>query len=381
MFSETFIRFNRTTKTPCSPCQEREKIKLDKISHGESCGSECINCQGWDRCDHSSTEKLARLDPIMWSVVIIDKKFDEVYDSTVYTGTDCAEKVITWLQEKKDILKKLINEKKEMMPDTIKKASSAFAKETNCYSCGDKFDEYIHDKRKKMDHDHITAEYRGAACNSCNLAMVEREQVPVYIHNFQGFDSHLILSSLKDQKKLSVIQSNTEQIKSMSLDIYTFIDSFSFQSSSLSQLAEKLAKHKKTNKEEFSLVKQTKFLTWSKKNDGSWDKYEASRYKYVTKKAAFPYNIATSISKLEEITSFPSFDNFKNDLLSKQISTQEYSTGRDAYKDLGCKNMREYFEWYCLLGICFSSFIGHVHIIYSYRPRMWKVSLLQLTTS
>jgi hypothetical protein len=67
----------------------------------------------------------------------------------------------------------------------------------SCCICGKEFpDEYTNTRRalpKVRDHDHITGAYRGAAHSQCNLSFRTTYKMPVFIHDFRGYDSHLIV--------------------------------------------------------------------------------------------------------------------------------------------------------------------------------------------
>ena len=56
----------------CEPCELKLKKKLEKLKHSRECREGCPECVGRDRCSHSNTELLTRLDPIMYSVVVYD---------------------------------------------------------------------------------------------------------------------------------------------------------------------------------------------------------------------------------------------------------------------------------------------------------------------
>ena len=50
---------------------------------------------------------------------------------------------------------------------------------------------------KVRDHDHLTGKFLGAAHNTCNLnKRREKPFLSIFMHNFSGYDSHLILPYL-----------------------------------------------------------------------------------------------------------------------------------------------------------------------------------------
>ena len=54
---------------------------------------------------------------------------------------------------------------------------------------------------KVRDHDHLTGKYRGAAHNICNINCKQKSSnfVPIFFHNFFGYDCHLIFEELLTQ--------------------------------------------------------------------------------------------------------------------------------------------------------------------------------------
>ena len=80
---------------------------------------------------------------------------------------------------------------------------------TQCHICSEKMES----KDKVRDHCHLTGKYRGPAHYKCNLAFKYSKHIPVFFHNLEGYDSHLLMQDLgkyKD-KKLSCIRKNTEK--------------------------------------------------------------------------------------------------------------------------------------------------------------------------
>merc|ERR1712012_471104 len=85
-----------------------------------------------------------------------------------------------------------------------------FEAATNCAECMKIFDQTTY---KCSDHHHLSGKYRAALCNFCNLQKKSLRFIPLYAHNFSGFDSHLVLKSLNiDQSKFQTLSRNSEKI-------------------------------------------------------------------------------------------------------------------------------------------------------------------------
>ena len=94
-----------------------------------------------------------------------------------------------------------------------------------CYMCNVEFDDVNMVKNrsdrivgKNFDHNHLTGEYRGAACNSCNRKMVQpRRTVAVYFHNFRGYDNHHIVHAFNARGDwlITPVAQNMEKFMSM----------------------------------------------------------------------------------------------------------------------------------------------------------------------
>ena len=50
--------------------------------------------------------------------------------------------------------------------------------------------------RKCRDHNHATGEYRGAAHVGCNINKKRPKHIPIFFHNFRGYDGHLIMRGI-----------------------------------------------------------------------------------------------------------------------------------------------------------------------------------------
>ena len=97
--------------------------------------------------------------------------------------------------------------------------------------------------RKVRDHDHITGKYRGAAHDRCNLRMGSTYKIPVFFHNFRGYDAHLIVKGMAKfpNDKIKIIGQSLEKYMTVSWGYnIVFKDSFQFMAASLETLAQNL---------------------------------------------------------------------------------------------------------------------------------------------
>jgi hypothetical protein len=110
----------------------------------------------------------------------------------------------------------------------------------NCYICGKMFAReggFL----KVRDHDHLTGSYRGAAHQKCNLQLRKQYKIPVFFHNFRGYDGHLIARVVSEYPHLeiSVIGQSMEKYLLLGLGSHlVFKDSLQFLQSSLARLVQ-----------------------------------------------------------------------------------------------------------------------------------------------
>ena len=89
---------------------------------------------------------------------------------------------------------------------------------TVCCICKNKkrsFDPEQDDWRKVHDHDHVTGYFFGAAHNLCNKRRRVVFQIPCFIHNLRGYDSHLIVHAFNKfpDREIRVIGESIEKYK------------------------------------------------------------------------------------------------------------------------------------------------------------------------
>ena len=120
-----------------------------------------------------------------------------------------------------------------------------------CWLCEQPFTEY---EQPVRDHDHLTGRYRGAAHNTCNINCKQKSSsfVPIFFHNFFGYDCHLIFQKLLTQAytvgqhccekryEPKIIPKSMENYVSIQVGCLRFLDSYRFLSSSLDKLVKSL---------------------------------------------------------------------------------------------------------------------------------------------
>ena len=85
-----------------------------------------------------------------------------------------------------------------------------FDNATHCYLCRHEFKKNEMMGPKVRDYDHITGDFFGAAHRQCNLEPQVSFQIPVFFHNFRGYDAYLIVHEFgkRPDREIKVIGQN-----------------------------------------------------------------------------------------------------------------------------------------------------------------------------
>ena len=186
------------------------------------------------------------------------------------------------------------------------------------------------------DHCHISRRYRGAAHSSCNLKLRHQIKIPVFFHNFPGYDSHLIIQALaKDtrvsKKRLRVIGQGLEKFLLIEWgQHYQFKDSLQFLPGSFERLGESL---KASGDEKFFYL-----------NDmAERMKYTQEQRELIKQKGICPYDWFDSDEKLK-FPSLPERKEFDSMLRNEACSEEDYARGQRVWRVFGCKCFEEYLR-------------------------------------
>ncbi|HUR98246.1 MAG TPA: DNA polymerase [Pyrinomonadaceae bacterium] len=200
-----------------------------------------------------------------------------------------------------------------------------------CFICARRFSDT--DVRVR-DHDHYTGDPRGWAHQVCNLNFRNSSKIPVVFHNLRGYDSHLLMQHIGKhaRRKLGMIANNMERYLMISMDDFSFIDSFQFLPSSLDTLVSLLAKSNDDDDVKFANL-NSQFPDLAKRD-------------LVKRKGVFPYDWFDSMDKLEE-TKLPPHAAFYSRLRGNNISDEEYRHAQQVWDTFGFSKFRQYHDLYC----------------------------------
>ena len=163
-----------------------------------------------------------------------------------YFGIDCT----TCFVNRMLTLEKIANNyfKTNLELEITPQEEESFQLAEECWLCENPLDmQSTSGDTKVRDHDHLTGKYRGAAHNICNINCKQKSSsfVPIFFHNFSGYDCHLIFEELLTEAynqnyNPTIIPKSLENYVSVQVGCLRFLDSYRFLSSSLDKLVKSL---------------------------------------------------------------------------------------------------------------------------------------------
>jgi hypothetical protein len=240
--------------------------------------------------------------------------------------------VVSWflrrlLEIETSCLEVLFDDKRLRMTEENK---VRFQSATECYLCMKKFSALDY---KVRDHDHLSGLYRGAAHRSCNLLLRKQYKIPVFLHNFRGYDCHVIVTALGEHKnkKLNIIGQGMEKYLTLSFgDHLTFKDSLQFLSESLETLVESLSK---SGKEKFTNLREG----FSQESEDTFD--------LLLRKGVYPYDYINAWERFDE-DKLPPIEAFSSRLRQEHCERSSYEHAELVWRAFGCQRLKDYHDIY-----------------------------------
>ena len=300
-----------------------------------------------------NTKKTARHEACAYALKV-SSHFEE-FDWPVeyYRGENAAQTFILRLHEIYEELKPLLESDEKIKLPTPEQEHQ-LKNQKDCYLCNKPLPKDR--KYKHLDHCHYTGDIIAYAHPVCNQQRKLPKKIPVVIHNFKGYDSHLLIRDLcaaeDDLNSVSLIPKNMEQYTSIRTDKFVFLDSCQHLAASLDTLTENL---KMEGEGKFQSVKQ--YI--DQEHSGSTQKFNL-----MLRKGVYPYTYMDSHKKFEE--GLPPINCFFNDLKNEPCSTEDYQHAQNMWREFNMQNLGDLCDIYvqsdCLL---------LVDIINEYRRECW----------
>ena len=251
----------------------------------------------------------------------------------LYHGADCIERFMKDLIE---IEKKCVS---HLFPETLEIGSShtildtpkkEFVEARNCAICHLDFsDEWSGMKYPYSDFS--TGRGMGAIHRRCQADLKRRFRIPVFFHNFKGYDSHFIILGLAVDKtrKLEIIGQSMEKYLVIRWGNHLeFKDSLQFLSASLENLT-------------ISLLKSGEANFINLRNEFP----DHEKLKLLLRKGVYPYDWVDDLAKFQ-IPELPDREAFYNKLRGEECPMDEWNHAQQVWNAFGCKDFNDYHNLY-----------------------------------
>jgi hypothetical protein len=139
----------------------------------------CVVCKTLKcKCDTSFTEIISDQEAIGYSFLVLGPDEKIIHERSFMGNNAATDFVQHLLNEENKWVKCLLGESKDIVMTDID--VKTFSKATKCYICTKEFLETV---VKVRDHSHVTGDFLGAACQSCNLRRRKPRALKVFVHN------------------------------------------------------------------------------------------------------------------------------------------------------------------------------------------------------
>ena len=207
----------------------------------------CKKCLRKDCSYQSYTKKVESHELVSYSLVFVDAKCIILYEKH-FCGRYVEQNFFETLNAIEEPLLRKTSTFKDikLMKPLTERQKAEYDNTNNCYMCKQKFEPNIRLRIKNRDHSHFNGEYMGPACTWCNLLNRSQRQIPLYFHNFKGYDSKIVMSCIKKSKdlksKFKILSSNSQNFRSITYRAFRFCDSLEHMPISLDNLIQELNK-------------------------------------------------------------------------------------------------------------------------------------------
>ena len=207
----------------------------------------------------------------------------------------------------------------------------------------------IENRKQVIHHDHALEQKNilsTSVCNLCNLQIKNNYKIPLLFFNGSKYDFSIILNAMskiyKDDISISCVGKSVEHFKSVEFKFknlkysYKMLDISNFIKGSLGDLSNELSdKHKIVTKKHFE-----------------------NNFEILKRKAYFPYEFINNENLYDK--ELPPLKDFYSSLKLQNIKEDQYNETLKIYKELKCKNIKDYLEIYMVLDVCLQADVFNV---------------------
>ena len=218
-----FSKFEATQRVPIIGAFDFEAM----MKPGKGSTNQSIN---------TSTHKI-----ISYSFVLVTDNNEIIFKRSEQSENNCLQLFLQCLVDAQSIISSIMKRTvpMELEEDDLVKFNST----SLCYICGKTISS---SEIKVRDHCHFTGKFIGATHQYCNLQRRKKYKIPIYAHNFSGYDSHFLVQAISQSEEylpnLSAMAYNSQKFRSISLGCFRFLDSMHFISDSLENIINDLHK-------------------------------------------------------------------------------------------------------------------------------------------
>jgi len=153
---------------------------------------------------------------------------------------------------------------------------------------------------KNRDHNHLSGEYRGAACTWCNLLSRSQKRIPIYFHNFCRYDRKLVVQALANDNlkaKCHILPLNSQNFRSITFNTFSLVDSLEHLPASLDKLISEL--NNPSQNHNFSILSQSQIILNLIANDDP--KIIKEKLKLISSgKGTYPYQLCNFPAQMKK---------------------------------------------------------------------------------
>ena len=178
-------------------------------------------------------------------------------------------------------------------------------------------------------------QFAGAVHARCRCKPAHLQEIPVFIHNARGYDSHLLMQAISQvempgvQHKLTCIPNNREKLLTFTWNGFGFKDSLQHMASPLDALVKSALGPPDDPCANLAFLR----------------KMFGGPVPLLARKGVYPYERMQAWEDFD-LECLPPIEDFYSSLKLEGVKEADYAHAQRVWKEFGCKNMGDYHDLY-----------------------------------